>query len=101
MGADFEKAHPKFGRCERIRTTDLTVPNQRLGKNVSFCLFESCSHQGFIGFLHFFTSAPIRWQSNAVNSVHNLATGLWGETVFKLAHLQLKDFLFSNTFFSI
>ena len=28
MGADFEKAHPKFGRGERIRTSDLSVPNR-------------------------------------------------------------------------
>jgi len=44
------------GRGERIRTSDLTVPNDRRGKNVSICLFESCSHQGISSV---FTSLPI------------------------------------------
>jgi hypothetical protein len=34
------------GRGERIRTSDLSVPNDRRGKNVSLCLVEGCSHQG-------------------------------------------------------
>src|SRR5882724_3861674 len=42
------------GRGERIRTSDLTLPNRSCGKNVSSCLFESCSHQGIIEFLHSF-----------------------------------------------
>jgi hypothetical protein len=41
---------------ERIRTSDLTVPNYKRGKNVSICLFESCSHQGIS---RRFTSVPI------------------------------------------
>src|ERR1043166_7819494 len=31
----------------RDRTADLGVMNHHPGKNVSFCFFESCSHQGF------------------------------------------------------
>jgi|SRR5882672_9097168 len=36
------------GRGDRIRTSDLSVPNQWFGKNVSICLFKSCSHQRFL-----------------------------------------------------
>ena len=42
-----------FGRGQ-IRTSDLSVPNHRCGKKLSFCLFESCSHHEFIRVLRFF-----------------------------------------------
>src|SRR3982074_1772197 len=35
------------------RTPDLGVMNYHLGKNVSYCLFKSCSHRRFSGILHF------------------------------------------------
>ena len=63
-----------IGRGERIRTSDLSVPNHRFGKKLSFCHFESCSHHEFIRVLRFF---PIRCQAYmccAENSVHKLAT---------------------------
>src|SRR6266545_286194 len=47
-----------IGRGERIRTTDLTVPNRWSGKNVSLCLFKSCSHRRFSRVLHL--SHPLR-----------------------------------------
>ena len=65
------------GRGERIRTSDLTVPNDRRGKNVSICLFESCSHQGILSVLHPFPFFPIRYRLSAENSVHKLATKHW------------------------
>src|SRR6185295_7896353 len=43
-----------IGRSERIRTSDLSVPNHRFGKELSFCLFESCSHHEFVRVLRFF-----------------------------------------------
>ena len=51
------------GRGERIRTSDLSVPNLGYGKNVSFCLFKSCSHQGFT---KVFAFRPIRYSSLSV-----------------------------------
>jgi len=42
-----------IGRGERIRTSDLSVPNHRFGKKLSFCHFESCSHHEFIRVLRF------------------------------------------------
>ena len=62
------------GRGEWIRTTDLTVPNDRRGKNISLCLFESCNHQGISRVLHPFPFLNIRYRSSAENSVHKLAT---------------------------
>ena len=47
-----------IGRGERIRTSDLSVPNQRFGKKLSFCQFESCSHHEFARVLRLF---PIRY----------------------------------------
>jgi hypothetical protein len=76
------------GRGERIRTSDLTVPNDRRGKNVSICLFESCSHQGILRFLHSFPFFTIRYRVCAENSVHKLATKNWGEPRFGVAHQQ-------------
>jgi hypothetical protein len=64
------------GRGERIRTSDLTVPDDMRGKYVSICLFESCSHQGIRRFLHSFPFFTIRYRWCAENSVHKLATGL-------------------------
>jgi len=69
----------KSGRGERIRTSDLTVPNDRRGKNVSICLFKSCSHQGIPSVLHPFDFLTIRYRLCAANSVHKLATSFWGE----------------------
>jgi hypothetical protein len=46
------------GRGERIRTSDLSVPNRWPGKNVSYCLFKSCSHHRFT---KVFTFRPIRY----------------------------------------
>src|SRR6266498_3204475 len=66
-----------IGRGERIRTTDLTVPNRWSGKNVSLCLFKSCSHRRFSRVLHSFPSATARYTSRAGNSVHKLATRDW------------------------
>ena len=68
-----------IGRGERIRTSDLTVPNDRRGKNVSICLFESCSHQGISTVLHPFLFFTIRYRLRAENSVHKLATTIWDE----------------------
>jgi hypothetical protein len=62
------------GRGERIRTSDLMVPNDRRGKNVSYCLFESCSHQEISSVLHSFPFHSIRYRLCAENSVHKLAT---------------------------
>ncbi len=44
------------------------------GKNLSFCLFKSCSHQEFLSILQSLTFLIIAYQPRAVNSVHNLAT---------------------------
>jgi hypothetical protein len=46
------------------------------GKNVSICIFESCSHQGISRFLHPFPFFTIRYQLCAENSVHKLATNI-------------------------
>ena len=62
------------GRGDRIRTSDLTLPNDRRGKSVSICLFESCSHQGISSVLHSFPFFTIRYRLIAKNSVHKLAT---------------------------
>ena len=48
-----------IGRGERIRTSDLSVPNHRFGKKLSFCHFKSCSHHVFFRVLWFF---PIPYQ---------------------------------------
>ena len=47
------------GRGERIRTSDLSVPNHRFGKTLSFCHFTSCSHHEFVRVLRF---VGIRYQ---------------------------------------
>ena len=60
------------GRSERIRTSHLTVPNDRPGKNVSICLFESCSHQRILS-VHSFPFFTIRYRLRAEDSVHKLA----------------------------
>jgi hypothetical protein len=41
----------------RIRASELSVPNHRFGKKLSFCHFKSCSHHEFIRILQFL---PIR-----------------------------------------
>ena len=48
--------------------------NHHFGKNLSLCLFESCSHQEFSRILHFSPSSTMTYWSNAVNSGHKLAT---------------------------
>ena len=53
-----------IGRGERIRTSDLSVPNHRCGKKLSFCHFESCSHHEFISVLRF---VPVRYQRLTAN----------------------------------
>ena len=58
-GSQKDLAAVNFGRGERIRTSDLSVPNHRFGKKLSFCHFESCSHHEFIKVLRF---VPIRYQ---------------------------------------
>ena len=69
-----------------FETSDLTVPNYERGKNVSICLFESCSHQEISRFLHPLPFFTIRYRLSAENSVHKLATINWVnlsvETVF-------------------
>ncbi len=52
--------HYMNGRNERIRTSDPSVPNQGFGKNVSVCLFKSCSHQRKIMVFRF---VPIPYHS--------------------------------------
>src|ERR1044072_8138738 len=74
------------GRGERIRTSDLTVPNDRRGKNVSLCLFESCSHQGISSVLHPFLFFTIRYRLSADNSVHKLATHKASAFLLKGSH---------------
>jgi hypothetical protein len=54
------KFNHAIGRGERIRTSDLSVPNHRFGRNLSFCDFESCSHHEFIRVLRF---VAIRYQA--------------------------------------
>jgi len=63
-----------IGRGEWIRTTDLTVPNRRPDKNLSFCLFKSCSHQENQGFCSSFPFVASASRCGAENSVHKLAT---------------------------
>jgi hypothetical protein len=46
----FERGH---GLPAIIRTSDLSVPNQRFGKKLSFCHFESCSTTTLLGFCGF------------------------------------------------
>jgi hypothetical protein len=62
------------GRSERIRTSDLTVPNFEARKNVSFCLCESCSHRGISSILHSLPYFTIGYRLCTENSVHKLAT---------------------------
>jgi hypothetical protein len=59
------------GRGERIRTSDLSVPNQSFGKNVSSCLFKSCSHHRFS---RVFTFRPIRY-----DPVHVVCWTFWSQ----------------------
>src|SRR5262249_24604871 len=67
------------GRGERIRTSDLSVPNHRFGKKLSFCHFESCSHHEFVRVLRSFPFLISHYPRCAANSVHKLATRFWGE----------------------
>jgi len=67
-----------IGRGERIRTSDLSVPNHRFGKKLSFCHFESCSHHEFTRVCGSFTFPITRCLLCAENSVHKLATRFWG-----------------------
>src|ERR1041384_52929 len=71
-----------IGRGEWIRTSDLTVPNDRRGKHVSICLFESCSHQGISKVLHLVSFLTIRYRLSAENFVHKLATTKWAKVFF-------------------
>src|SRR6266404_1933690 len=64
--------------CLSYRESKDGVHNHHLGKNVSLYLFESCSHQGSIKFLHSFTFVDIAYPCSAVNSVHKLATNYPG-----------------------
>ena len=63
------------GRGERIRTSDLSVPNQWFGKNVSFAFSKVAATNDFLWFLHSVTLSRVRYTSRARNSVHKLATG--------------------------
>ena len=38
------------GRGERIRTSDLSVPNEELGKNLSFAFSKVAATTDFLGF---------------------------------------------------
>src|SRR5688572_1795807 len=75
------------GRGERIRTSDLTIPNDRRGKNVSICLFESCSHQRISSVLHPFPFLTSRYRLCAENSVHKLATNHQRRTLSRFSSL--------------
>src|SRR4029450_80488 len=68
-----------IGSGGRDRTADLGVMNHHPGKNVSFCFFESCSHQGFPTILHPFPFATFSCTGSAVYSGHKLARRIWGE----------------------
>jgi hypothetical protein len=62
------------GRGERIRTSDLSVPNEGLGKNVVFAFSKVAASKDFLGFLHSVPFATVRYTSRAGNSGHKLAT---------------------------
>ena len=66
-----------IGRGERIRTSDLTVPNYKRGKNVSIAFSKVAATKEFRSFLHLFRFFTIRYRFCAENSVHKLATTLW------------------------
>src|ERR1051325_7514320 len=55
-------------------TDDLGVMNHQLGKNLSLCLFKSCSHQEFSTIFHSFCFFTVRYNPRAVYSGHKLAT---------------------------
>ncbi len=52
--------------------------NRHPGKNVSYCLFKSCSHQRFSSILHSFPLRTVPYTSCAVISGHKLDTSFWG-----------------------
>src|SRR6266540_4644798 len=59
--------------CKK-RNRAVGVKTKGSAKNVSFCLFENCSHQGFTRVFAFLPICCHRVPSLAGNSVHKLAT---------------------------
>ena len=66
---------PSIGFSEvQVFGIDLGLMNHHPGKDLSICLFKSCSHQTIPSIYHSFPFSTIRYLSCAGNSVHKLAT---------------------------
>ena len=61
-----------IGRGEWIQTTDLTVPNDRRGKNVQYLPFDVCSHQRISNVYIRSHSLPFVYRLDAEDSVHKI-----------------------------
>jgi hypothetical protein len=94
-GYKYQEMVELIGGAEEGRTPGLRIAKWTTGKNVSYCLFESCSHRRNI---RVFPFLPIPYHRIAVASgffVHVLATWNWGQVnQFEMPIWHLK--LFQN-----
>ena len=65
------------GRGERIRTSDLTVPNEEGFENLTNWFQSSCSHEQNQGFLNLLTFVTILYHSHPIYSCHKSATAIF------------------------